>query len=178
MPTAVDSAFDIAFWFIDTALDAGEHVQPQKLQRLLFLAQAYYAVLHDGQMLMPAVFVADDPGPIEPNIYIAFSKGRPNVDPSLFLPSQVEAVLRGVWRRFGHHTTDYLSRMIKETEAYRDARKQGPRSVMSFKAIQTAFARAETTPGAYQIVRPKVMRTQAGRAVVVTAWAPKAVAAT
>ena len=40
-------------------------------------------------------------GPIEPNIYMAFSKGRPDVDARLFLPHDVETFLDGIWRRFG-----------------------------------------------------------------------------
>ena len=37
MPADVTNAFDIAFWFADTALNENEYLQPQKLQRLLFL---------------------------------------------------------------------------------------------------------------------------------------------
>lgn len=173
MPAAVDTAFDIALWFVDTALDVGEHLQPQKLQRLLFLAQAYYAVLHDGRPLMPAVFVADGLGPIEPNVFAAFSKGRPNLDPSLFLPREAEAVLRGVWRRFGHRSADALARLIKETPAFRDARKRGHRAEIPLAEMAASFASAERTPSADQIVRPTVMRTQNGQPVVVKAWLPK-----
>lgn len=174
MTAAVDSAFDIALWFVDTALDAGEHLQPQKLQRLLFLAQAYYAVLHDGRTLMPAVFVADGLGPIEPNVFAAFSRGRPNVEASLFLPREAEAVLRGVWRRFGHRSAEALARLTKETPAFRDARRHGQRAQIPIQAIAASFSAAEGTPSADQIVRPNVMRTQNGRAVVVKAWLPKA----
>ena len=39
MPAAVKSAFDVAFWFADTALHDNEYMQPQKLQRLLFLSE-------------------------------------------------------------------------------------------------------------------------------------------
>ncbi len=102
MPAAVESAFDVAFWFADMALNENEYLQPQKLHRLMFLAQAYYAVANSGRRLMPAVFVAEEFGPIEPTIYKAFSKGRPDVDVDLIMPEDVESFLRGIWRRFGH----------------------------------------------------------------------------
>ena len=54
MPADVENAFDIAFWFADTALNENQYLQPQKLQRLLFIAQAYYTVAFNGRKLMPA----------------------------------------------------------------------------------------------------------------------------
>ena len=60
MPADVSNAFDIAFWFADTALNENEYLQPQKLQRLLFIAQSYYCIVQKGRKLMPAVFVADE----------------------------------------------------------------------------------------------------------------------
>ncbi len=57
-PTAVESGFEAAFWFLERALNDGEALQLQKLQRLLFLAQAYFGVAHAGAKLMPGIFVA------------------------------------------------------------------------------------------------------------------------
>ncbi|MBK8909501.1 MAG: hypothetical protein IPM60_17005 [Rhodospirillales bacterium] len=176
MPAAVESAFDIALWFVDAALETGEHLQPQKLQRLLFLAQAYYAVLHEGRPLMPAVFVADALGPIEPNVFAAFAKGRPHLESSRFLPAAAEAVLRGVWRRFGHQSADALARLIKETPAFHEARRRGHRAEIPLAAMVAAFAAADGPPSADKIVRPTVMCTQNGRPVVVKTWLPKAAA--
>ena len=66
MPSAVDSVFEIAFWFSDRALNDNEYLQPIKLQYLMFLAQSYYAVAYEGKRLVPAIFVAEVVGPIEP----------------------------------------------------------------------------------------------------------------
>lgn len=172
MPADVENAFDIAFWFADTALNENEYLQPQKLQQLLFIAQAYYCVAYNGRKLMPAVFIADERGPIEPNSYAAFSKGRPDIDARLFLPHEVEAFLDSIWRRFGHHTTDRLSRMVKETTAYKQAIKRGHKAEIPLDAIHLSFARAEQTPGVQQVVKPKMLRTQSGKAVAVKAWVP------
>ena len=56
----------MAFWFLDRAQSDGEYLQPQKLQRLMFLAYAYYGVLQHGAKLMPATFVATADGPSRP----------------------------------------------------------------------------------------------------------------
>jgi uncharacterized phage-associated protein len=172
MPADVDNAFDVAFWFADTALNENEYLQPQKLQQLLFIAQAYYCVAYNGRKLMPAVFVADERGPIEPNIYVAFSKGRPDIDARLFLPHEVETFLDNIWRRFGHHTTDRLARMVRKTTAYKQALKRGHKAEITLDSMHLSFARAEQTPGVQQVVKQKMLRTQTGKAVTVKAWVP------
>lgn len=172
MPADVENAFDIAFWFADTALNENEYLQPQKLQRLLFLSQSYYAVAYDGRTLMPAVFVADDRGPLEPNLFMAFSKGRPDVDAELFLPHEVEGFLQAIWRRFGHFSVERLDRLCNETSAYRQARKRGHRAEIPLDAMRLSFARAESTPGVDRVVKPKTLVTQAGKPVQVRSWSP------
>jgi len=172
MPAALDSAFDVAFWFADTALNDNEYLQPQKLHRLMFLAQAYYAILNKRNKLMPAVFVASEMGPIEPNIYAAFSKGRPDVEVTLFMPEGVEEFLDTIWRRFGHFSADRLTKMTKATAAFKEAYAKGKRAEITLDAMILAFSRAEDTPAADQVFRPKVLRSQTGRPVTVKAWVP------
>ena len=75
MPAAVDSAFELAFWFCDRALNDNEYLQPIKLHYLMFLAQAYYATAYQGKKLIPAIFVAEEVGPIEPSVFRAWSLG-------------------------------------------------------------------------------------------------------
>ena len=176
MPTAVDSAFDIAFWFADTALNHNEYLQPQKLHRLLFIAQAYYAVATSGKKLMPATFVASEMGPIEPNVYTAFSKGRPDMEIDMFLPPEVEDFLRSIWARFGHHSAERLTKMTKATLAYKKAYKRARRAEIPHETMRLDFARAEETPALDQVMKPKVAMTQKGRAVKVQAWNPAALA--
>lgn len=172
MPASVDSAFDVAFWYADTALNHNEYLQPQKLHRLMYLTQAYYAVSNKGKKLMPAIFVASEMGPIEPNIYAAMSNGRPDIEVNLFMPEGVEEFLDAIWRRFGHHSADRLTRMTKATPAYVAAHEKGPRAEISLKAMALDFKRAETTPDVTQVIRPKVMRSQMGTPVTVKAWTP------
>ena len=136
MPADVKSAFDVAFWFADTALAENEYMQPQKLQRLLFVSQAYYAVAYPKRKLMPAVFVADEMGPVEPNVYAAFSKGRPDLDVELFLPHDVDTFLSSIWRRFGHYTIDRLNELTNETLAYKQARTRGDRAEIPIETMR------------------------------------------
>ncbi|MEX0695442.1 MAG: hypothetical protein WD075_13415 [Rhodospirillales bacterium] len=172
MPADVTNAFDVAFWFADTALNENEYLQPQKLQRLLFLSQAYYCIVHKGRKLMPAVFVADEIGPIEPNVHMAFSRGRPNIDAELFLPFEVEEFLSDIWRRFGHMTIERLDTITRETSAYKNAIKRGPRAEMTLKEMGVSFLESREAPSATQIGQKKVMRTQSGKPVQVKAWVP------
>ncbi len=172
MPAAVDNAFDVAFWFCDTALNNNEYLQPQKLQRLMFLAQGYHAAAHGGRRLMPAIFVASEMGPIEPHTYAAFAKGRPDIEVNLFMPEGVEPFLEGIWRRFGHISAERLTRMAKSTLAYKSARERGQRAEITIESMCLSFTRGDQTPDLNQVIRPRVLRTQTGRPVTVTAWAP------
>jgi len=171
MPADVNNAFDVAFFFADVALDGNEYLQPQKLQRLLFLAQSYYSVAFNRK-LMPAVFVADEMGPVEPNVYMAFSRGRPELDVELFLPHETQEFLDRIWRRFGHLTVEQLNNMTKATSAYKQAMAKGHRAEIYWDDMRLSFVRAEQTPGVDQVVKPKILRTQTGRPVEVKSWTP------
>ena len=175
MRSAVDSIFDVAFWLADTALNSNEYLQPQKLQRMLFLCQAYFTVIHNGRKLMPATFVADEMGPIEPNIYQAFSRGRPNMEVTLFLDPDVEGFMESIWSRFGNYSSERLTEMTKETLAFKQALRHGPRSEISLESMMHSFIRANETPSVDQVVKPKIMRSQTGKPVAVQAWNPAAI---
>ncbi|MBO6950136.1 MAG: hypothetical protein JJ855_19355 [Rhodospirillales bacterium] len=172
MPADVSNAFDVAFWFADTALNENEYLQPQKLQRLLFLSQAYYSIIHKGRKLMPAVFVADEIGPMEPNVHMAFSRGRPDIDAELFLPFEVEDFLSGIWRRFGHMSMERLDTITKDTSAYKNAIKRGPRAEMTLKEMSVSFLESREAPAPSQVAKKKIFRTQSGRPVEVKTWVP------
>jgi uncharacterized phage-associated protein len=172
MPAETETAIDVAMWFADQALNHNEYLQPQKLHRLLYLAQGYYAVAYSGRKLMPAVFVAEDMGPIEPNVFKAFSKGRPSVEMDSLLSERVVAFLEGIWRRFGHYSAEHLTRLAKETEAYVQARKRARRAEITIEAMRLSFTRAEKTPALKQVIRPKVMRSHTGKPVTVKSWTP------
>lgn len=178
MTFAVKSAFDVAFWFADQALNENEYLQPQKMHRLLYLAQAFYAMAYGGKKLMPAVFIADDMGPIEPTIYQAFTRGRPEVEVELFLAPDVEMFLSSIWRRFGHLKADQLTRVTNKNSAFSIALRKGPRTEILLDAMVAAF-KAETEKKNPSVAKQfengqRVLRTQDGAPVKVSSWLPPA----
>jgi len=177
MTFASNSTIDIAFWFSDQALNENEYLQPQKLHRLLYLAQSFYAIAYEGNKLMPAVFVADDMGPIEPTIFQAFSRGRPDVDVELFLAPDVELFLTSIWRRFGHQKPEQLTRFTNNNAAFALALRKGSGTEILLTSMVTTF-KAETEKKAVNPAQPinpdaRVLRTQDGSAVKVKSWAPR-----
>ena len=183
-PTAVPSSFEIACWFLDRAMEDREYLQPQKLHRLMFLAQAYYGVLQHGAKLMPATFVASDDGPIEPTIFLAFARGRPILDLSP-IDEVPRHILDSVWRQFGAHSAEHLNKLIKRHPPFADALSVAPNTEISFEGMVEFYgtqglarkqsAAASDAPSAAKVLRPKVMRNHSGKPVSATRWMPKRV---
>lgn len=194
-PPVLDSTFDAANWFLDKALNEGEYLQPQKLHRLLYLAQAYHAVATNGQRLMPAVFVADPLGPIEPNIYRAFENERPWIS-QVKLPDKAVQMLDSIWRRFGSHSAEHLSKVIRRHPPFAEAFEASPRGVITEEAMIAFYGsirpdqapglkrdptegkagqtvHSVDTPAVDTVIRPRVMRSHKGRPVNVMPWMPK-----
>ena len=178
----VESSFDVAYWFIDRALNDNEYIQPQKLHRLMFLAQAYFAVAYHGRMLMPAVFVADEFGPVEPNVFRACAIQRPPIEPAP-IPEAALQFLDSIWRRFGSHSTESLNRQINGHPPYMEAIAKGPRTEITLKAMigfygnkasaDPEIATAVGAPPVSRVMRAKTMVSQHGKPVSVLKWMPK-----
>lgn len=187
---AVDSCFDIAFWLLDRALDEGEYLQPQKMHRLMFLAQGYYASARHGEKLMPATFVHGPEGPIEPTVFRAMERGRPMIDTSP-LSEEVTHVLDSVWRQFGAKSVERLNSAIGNHPPVLDAREAGEGTEITYDAIVEFYHKAlsrnikgaragvpaETgdAPSPSRVLRPKVMRSHTGKTVVADPWTPRRV---
>jgi uncharacterized phage-associated protein len=183
---AVESSFDVAYWFVDRALNDNEYIQPQKLHRLMFLSQAYFAVAYNGRPLMPAVFVADQFGPIEPNVFRACSIQRPPIE-TVPLSEAVSQFLDSVWRRFGSQSANSLSTLVNGHAPYRDAIESGPRTEITLTAMVKFYGRKPApaakgesprgptfeAPALEQVIRPKIMVSQDGKPVAVKKWTPK-----
>ena len=185
--TAVESCFEVAFWLLDRATNDSEYLQPQKMHRMMFLSHAYYGVLQRSAKLMPATFIAVAEGPIEPTIFRAFSRGRPNVEVAS-INEVSHHVLDSVWRQFGAQSVDHLNKLIRAHSPYADAFAAGPGTEIPFEAMVEFYgsgdlsqrqSKTEATqlsaPAASRVARPKVMRNHAGKPVSVNSWAPKRV---
>lgn len=182
-PTAVESCFEVACWFLDRAGDDGEYLQPQKMHRLLYLAQAYFGVLQSGAKLMPATFIALDEGPVEPTIFRAFARGRPAVDLKP-IDDVARHILDSIWRQFGAHSAEHLNKLIRRHPPFADAYAAEPgaeilfESMVDFYGTQGLTRRqsnmvADDAPTAGKVLRPKVMRNATGKPVNVNRWTPK-----
>ena len=186
-PTAVESSFEVAFWLLDRAIDDGEYLQPQKMHRMMFLSQAYYGALQSRAKLMPATFVAAEEGPIEPTIFRAFARGKPEVDvrPVSEVPRHV---LDSVWRQFGAHSIDYLNKVICGHAPYANAYALGPDTEIIYDEMVDFYGAQGSSsdqslpkgvqtdaPDARRVIRPKLMRNHDGKPVSVNRWMPKRV---
>jgi len=183
---AVDSCFDIAFWLLDRALDDGEYLQPEKLHRLLYLAQAYYASAKHGTKLMPAVFVIGSEGPIEPTLFKAMERGRPILN-TTSLEEDMVHILDSIWRQFGAKSVERLNSAIKNHPPVLEASGTGLGTEISFDSMvafyletlssttkeqQRAYENTEA-PSSDKVLRAKVMRSHTGKQVAVNRWSPK-----
>ncbi|MBM3507785.1 MAG: hypothetical protein FJX64_08740 [Alphaproteobacteria bacterium] len=138
MVPAARSTLDVALWLVARADSAGEKLQPQKLQRLLYLAQAHYAGSHEGQKLMPAVFLATELGPLEPNIYYLFQSGEPKMvyaDPA----ATVEEFLMGLWDRYGPRPAEDLLTTIAGDGAFALALKAGRNTEVTTEIMSAGY---------------------------------------
>lgn len=137
MVPAVRSTFDVALWLIARADSAGERLQPQKLQRLLYLAQAHYAGSEAGK-LMPATFLATELGPLEPNVYYLFQNGPPAMqmaDP----PGAIEEFLMGLWDRYGGRPAEDLLTTIASDGSYALALKSGRNTEITIEIMSAGY---------------------------------------
>ncbi|MEQ8736672.1 MAG: hypothetical protein RIC29_17250 [Rhodospirillaceae bacterium] len=187
---AVESCFDVAFWLLDRALDDGEYLQPQKMHRLMFLAQAYYASAKNGAKLMPAVFVVGAEGPVEPTVFRAMERGRPMIDTGP-IEEDVLHILDSVWRQFGAKSTERLNTALNTHPPVVKAKDNGVGTEIGFDDLVEFYMTALSdnlgrrdgkgagspadAPTVDQVLRPKLMRSHTGKPVSVNQWSPRRV---
>jgi hypothetical protein len=129
---------------------------------------------------MPATFVVDSLGPIEPTVFHAFAYGRPHMVEANPIADTVAHFLDSIWRRFGHYSADALNKKLAEHAPVAEASAKGLGEEITLAAM-VKFYGAEVasrkggaaTPAAEQVLKPRLMRSQSGKAVAVKAWAPK-----
>ena len=121
---------------------------------------------------MPAIFVADERGPLEPNLYVALSSGRPNIDLNSRLPDDVKNFLNEIWKRFGHMATEQVISKSKENSAYNTALNRGRRSEILFSEMRTAFTNARNRAKFMTSEPVKAYQSQSGRTVSIKKWNP------
>lgn len=169
IPPAARTALDVAIWFLDRARADDSHLPFQTLHRLLYLAQSHFAA-EVGGMLMPAIFLSEDGGPVEPNLQRLLADGRPDEIMVDTLIGRVRDFLGTVWDRYAHMPIERLNDLVGKNKAYMET---GRGHIIDTEAMAAAIA--VMTPPPQPPVR--VLRTQSGAPVAVRAWTPRASAA-
>ena len=168
MSPATPTSFDVAIWFLDKARAEDTYLQPRKLQCLLFLAQAHYAAAYKGRVLMPSFFIMDDAGPMDPNLYRALEKGRPEVSEKP-LEKEITQFLNAVWRRYRTADALRLDQLITRQGVGEDAICDRDNGEITIAAMQRMFGKPDGSPSR----RPAVAETQTGRKVTLQKWMPR-----
>lgn len=161
MVPAVSSTFDVVHWFFECAKRDRVFVSPLKIQRLIYLAQAYFAGETSGGALMPAMFVVSEVGPLEPNLHRILEHGQPTVSVHA-IPEHVDEFLSGIWRSYGPRPIDALNRLVMQDPALKEAETGGVMSEISLTVMQRHYGAAEAT---------ETLRVVEGKRV--KAWTPK-----
>lgn len=167
MRPLAQSSFDVALFLMERAREGDLNVQPRKLQRLLFLVQVHYAAENGDGMLMPSVFIVDDNGPSEPNLYQAFEHGRPKLMGAP-LPEEADVFLDRIWDFYGGASPDQLQRIIDECGGGGKVLADKDGSEITREAMRRMFAKRNLGPS--KDIR--VMRTQGEMPITVERWIP------
>jgi uncharacterized phage-associated protein len=177
MKIVVKSSLDVALWFNDRAYGEGEYLQPQKLHRLMYLAFAYFTVAYPKQKLMPATFVTDEFGPVEPTVFHALAYGVPNTLEQHGIPAVASEFLDSIWGKFGSAKAEHLNKKVAAHAPVEDAMSKGSGQEITHETM-VAFYSSELAaqrgiPAVDKVMRPRVLRSAAGKVVTVNAWKPK-----
>ena len=171
MRPAAPTSFDIAIWFLDRARAEDTYLQPRRLQCLLFLAQAHFAAANDGQPLMPAFFVVDDSGPLDPNVHRTLQNGRPDIEESPLAP-EILKFLSAVWGRYKNADALRLDQLIARRGVNEEAVCNRDQSEITLLAMQRMFGAGKGGKNKNKIVGPTLAETASGRKVTITKWSP------
>jgi uncharacterized phage-associated protein len=171
MRPVIATTFDVAIWFLERARAEDTYLQPRKLQSLLFLAQAHYAAGYNGRRLMPSVFVFDDGGPMDPNVYRAFENGRPIYTGTPIGEAEL-AFLDAVWRRYRTADALRLDQVIASHGQGEPAIQRRDGSEITLAAMRRMFGADRKTGRSAPASAPRVMRSHTGRKVTVKKWTP------
>lgn len=170
-----ESVFDAAEWFLDTALNDGEYLQPMKMQYLMYLSQGYYAALTQGKRFIPGIFLATERGPVEPNSYRVYGSQRPVLS-YRSINRRTTSFLQTIWARFGAYSTDYIYGLISIHAPYAEAFAAGKDTEISLQAMAeyySGIASKDERLHSVQFGATRIMRSQSGKTVAVKKWIPQ-----
>lgn len=165
---ATNSAIDVAYWFFTRSDNDHVFLENEKLYHLIFAAQVNYAQKFNRELLVPSLFVCDELGFTEPNLYKMFSLGRPFMAKVKF-SDQVEDFLETMWQKYGKLSLSDFTSLVKNSSAYKENFVDGEKHVISVDSILDKF---KTTTTKTKTQRKKMLISQNGP-VIVSQWIPR-----
>src|SRR5580704_5640350 len=96
LPPAARSGLDVALWFLIRASEERQRIPMEKLQLLLYFAEAAFAAKHAGRRLITGQFLAGQAGPYEPTVAVALECGL-SAPPQPTIAAEAEALLAALW---------------------------------------------------------------------------------
>ena len=160
--SAANSALDVAYWFMD------KNIETQKLQHLLFLTQAHYAISNDMQYFMPCIFICDETGFAEPSVAKIAHLGKP-LGASGNIDSRAESFLAEIWDTYGKLSLKELDALIKNSPVYKKIYREGMKSIVQIKSVVENF---KPNSNIFGMEKKKVTFSQNGP-VVIMPWKPR-----
>lgn len=136
LPPAVPTALEVALWFEERA--GPQPLPRRKLHCLLYLAQAYFAAAQGGRRLMPAAFLAEAEGPVEPGVALTLECGLA-CRPVPRIPPRIEAVLAALWQQYGPVPGAGLARLIAADGVWRACREANPGGLIPLIRLHEAY---------------------------------------
>lgn len=173
---ATESSIEVASWFMTKARKDDWFLENEKLQQLLFLAQVHYAILNNGETLMPTTFVVARSGFEEPNLSKALSAGF-QLQSMTYFSAKVANFLEKIWSIYGSMSIKQLSDIIKSKTNYLNDFQNAQKSIVELKTVVENF-KSNVTISANNIVdaSPKKVLISQNGPVVVSQWMPRRVA--
>jgi hypothetical protein len=120
-----------------------------------------------GTTVDASVFVIDEAGPVDPNLYREFENGGPNVS-EMTMDEEVLVFLYAIWPRYRDDDPLKIDRLISRYGNGEEAVEKPDGSEIPVSAMMRMFARESEKPD----TGSKMHRTATGKAVKVTAWTP------
>lgn len=172
--SSVDSALDIAGWFYNKAKSEGLYLEHERLQHLLFLSQAHYAIANNNAMLMPSLFICSRDGFFEPSIAKMISISNINF-PDTNFNKQIEMFLEAIWKKYSLLSLRDLGDLIKTRTSYNVHYISGKKNIVSLSEMIKNFniiAHLNAKKPIINNENKKVLFSQNGP-VVVSKWHPR-----
>ena len=142
---AVDSTFDVAVWLAARARADRAELAPLQLQRLLFLAQAYFAGSTHGRQLMPSQFITSRAGPLEPNVARIRDLETPMIEVQE-LRKPIADFLEGIWQAFGALPIDRLDQTVMSAAPVEVAMRRKEPSEITVRAMAEFYGAGGIRP--------------------------------